>query len=136
MLHYLAFRNARERKITGLGAPGADSYYDGTNQGSQELFGTYPGSFCCQDQQNLQFFESFGYSLTSVAFWGGGGWLSAYVHDVTWSRRDSFCGGQYEEPAQPEEFPTMPVKMQIRQLPKPSEDLSFAKFNFDEEDPV
>ena len=58
------------------------------------------------------------------------------THDVTWSRRDSFCEGQYEERAQPEEFPTMPVKTQIRQLPKPSTDLSFAKFNFDEEDPV
>ena len=58
------------------------------------------------------------------------------THDVTWSRRDSFCEGQYEELAQPEEFPSMPVKTQIRQLPKPSENLSFAKFNFDEEEPV
>lgn len=52
------------------------------------------------------------------------------------SRKDSFCEGQYEELAQPEEFPTAPVKTQIRQLPKLSADLSFAKFNFDEEDPV
>ena len=58
------------------------------------------------------------------------------THDVTWSRRDSFCEGQYEEQTQPEEFPTAPVRTQIRQLPKPSMDLSFAKFNFDEEDPV
>ena len=58
------------------------------------------------------------------------------THDVTWSWRDSFCEGQYEELAQPEEFPTMPVKTKIRQFPKPSADLSFAKFNFDEEDPV
>ena len=58
------------------------------------------------------------------------------THDVTWSRRDSFCEGQYEELAQPEEFPTVPVKTQIRQLPKHSADLSFAKFNFDEEEPV
>ena len=58
------------------------------------------------------------------------------THDVTWSRRDSFCEGQYEDLTQPEEFPTMPVKTQIRQLPKPSADISFAKFNFDEEDPV
>ena len=57
------------------------------------------------------------------------------THNVTWSRRDSFCEGQYEEQAQPEEFPTAPVRTQIRQLPKPSMDLSFAKFNFDEEDP-
>ena len=58
------------------------------------------------------------------------------THDVTWSRHDSFCEGQYEEQAQPEEFPTAPVMTQIRQLPKPSMDLSFAKFNFDEGDPV
>ncbi len=58
------------------------------------------------------------------------------THDVTWSRRDSFCEGQYEDLTQPEEFPTMPVKTQIRQLPKPSANISFAKFNFDEEDPV
>ena len=38
------------------------------------------------------------------------------THDVTWSRRDSFCEGQYE--AQPEELPTVPVKTQIRQLPR------------------
>ena len=55
-------------------------------------------------------------------------------HDVTWSRRDSFCDGQYAEPAQPEEFPTAPVRTQILQLPKPSSDLSFAKFDFDKED--
>ena len=57
------------------------------------------------------------------------------THDVTWSRKDSFCEGQYEEKTQPEEFPTVPVRTQIHQLSKPSMDLSFAKFNFDEEDP-
>ena len=54
------------------------------------------------------------------------------THDVTWSRRDSFCEGQYE--AQPEELPTVPVKTQIRQLPKPAGSLSFAKFDFDDEE--
>lgn len=58
------------------------------------------------------------------------------THDVTWSRRDSFCEGQYEELIQPEELPTTPVRTQIRQLPIPSTDLSFAKFDFDEEDSV
>lgn len=29
-------------------------------------------------------------------------------HNVTWSRRDSFCKDQFVD--QPEEFPTMPVK--------------------------
>lgn len=55
------------------------------------------------------------------------------THDVTWSRRDSFCEGQYELPVQPEELPTAPVKTQIRQLPKTASKLSFAKFDFDEE---
>lgn len=50
----------------------------------------------------------------------------------TWSRRDSFCEGQYE--AQAEELPTVPVKTQIRQLPKPAGSLSFAKFDFDDEE--
>ena len=54
------------------------------------------------------------------------------THDVTWSRHDSFCEGQYE--AQPEELPTVPVKTQIRQLPKPAGSLSFAKFDFDDEE--
>ena len=58
------------------------------------------------------------------------------THDVTWSRRDSFCEGQYETLQQPEEFPTMPVKTQICQLPKPSDNLSFDKFDFDKEDLV
>lgn len=58
------------------------------------------------------------------------------THNVTWSRKDSFCEGQYEELPQPEEQPTMPVKTQILRLPKPQGDLSFAKFDFDEEEPV
>ncbi len=58
------------------------------------------------------------------------------THEVTWSRKDSFCEGQYEELSQPEEFPTMPVKTQILQLPKPQSDISFAKFDFDEEELV
>ena len=58
------------------------------------------------------------------------------THDVTWSLRDSFCEGQYEALQQPEELPTAPVTTQIRQLPKPSGELSFAKFDFDVEEPV
>lgn len=58
------------------------------------------------------------------------------THDVTWSRRDSFCEGQYEALIQPEEFPTAPVQTQIQQLPQPSGNLSFAKFDFDREEPV
>lgn len=57
-------------------------------------------------------------------------------HDVTWSRRDSFCEGQYEALIQPEEFPTAPVQTQIQRLPTLSGDLSFAKFDFDGAKPV
>lgn len=55
------------------------------------------------------------------------------THNVTWSRRDSVCDGQYEELPQPEEFPTAPVRTQVLQLPKPQNGLSFAKFDFDGE---
>ena len=58
------------------------------------------------------------------------------THDVTWSRRDSFCEGQYEALEQPEELPIAPVMTRIRQLPKPSGKLSFAKFDFDGEEPA
>ena len=53
------------------------------------------------------------------------------THNVTWSRRDSFCEDQYE--LMPEEQPTMPVKTQLRQLPDRTDGLSFEKFNFDRE---
>ena len=53
--------------------------------------------------------------------------LRLCAHDVTWSRRDSSCEGQYEALMQPEEFPTAPVQTQIWQFIKPSDDLSFAK---------
>lgn len=56
------------------------------------------------------------------------------THNVTWSHRDSFCDNQYALPEQPEEYPTMPVKTVIKQLPSPSYDLSFEKFNFSKED--
>ena len=58
------------------------------------------------------------------------------THDVTWSRRDSFCEGQYKKFQEPEEFPTAPVRTQILQLPKRPGGLSFAKFDFDEEEPL
>lgn len=56
------------------------------------------------------------------------------THNVTWAHRDSFCENQYALPEQPEEFPTMPVKTVIKQLPEPVRDLSFEKFNFSKED--
>lgn len=56
------------------------------------------------------------------------------THEVTWSHYDSFCPNQFAFPEQPEEFPSMPVKTVIRQLPQPPADLSFEKFNFTKED--
>ncbi len=52
------------------------------------------------------------------------------VHEVTWSRRDSFCEGQYADD-QPEELPTAPVTTVIAQLEPPSRDDGFAKFDFE-----
>ena len=54
-------------------------------------------------------------------------------HDVTWSRRDSFCKDQYVK-RMPQEVPSMPVKTIIRQIEAPRHDSGFAKFNFDKED--
>lgn len=56
------------------------------------------------------------------------------THNVTWARRDSFCENQYALPEQPEEHPSMPVKTVIKQLPGPTPDLSFEKFNFSKGD--
>lgn len=55
------------------------------------------------------------------------------THDVTWSKRDRFCQDQYAALEQPEEFPSMPVRTEIIQLPEPEPSLSFEKFNFDKE---
>ena len=51
-------------------------------------------------------------------------------HDVTWSRKDSFCKDQYVD--QPEEFPTMPVQVTIKQK-TPAYNSAFDRFNFDKE---
>lgn len=52
-------------------------------------------------------------------------------HDVTWSRRDSFCKDQYVI-RQPEELPTSPVSVTIHQIEPPKPDSGFDKFNFEE----
>ena len=54
-------------------------------------------------------------------------------YPVTWSRQDQICAGQFEEIPQPEEFPTARVKTTIQQLPPMPTQLSFEKFNFDDE---
>ena len=51
------------------------------------------------------------------------------VHDVTWSKKDSFCKDQYVN-AQPEEKPTMQVKTFIQQMNEPDRDPGFSKFDF------
>ena len=53
-------------------------------------------------------------------------------HNVTWSRKDSFCEDQYAA-EQPEEFPTTPVKTVMHQESPPPRSGSFDRFNFDKE---
>lgn len=51
-------------------------------------------------------------------------------HDVTWSRQDSFCEGQFSD-TEPEEHPTMPVKVAIQQEEKPNHDEWFDQFRLE-----
>lgn len=51
-------------------------------------------------------------------------------HDVTWSRKDSFCKGQYDISEQPEEFPTAPVRTVIERLEPERPSDKFARFDF------
>ena len=53
------------------------------------------------------------------------------THNVTWSRRDSFCHDQYVKPEQPEEFPTAPVKAIVQQALEDDTADGFNKFNFE-----
>ena len=53
------------------------------------------------------------------------------THDVTWGRRDSWCKDQYAS-VQPEETPSMPIKVKIQQLEEPEFDDGFGRFNFEE----
>jgi transposase len=55
------------------------------------------------------------------------------THDVTWSRRDSFCRDQYTMP-QPEEHPSTPVKIRIQQLEPLQEASGFSRFHFEEDE--
>lgn len=52
------------------------------------------------------------------------------VHPVTWSRKDSFCDGQYAD-MQPVELPTSPVTATIAQLEPPKHKPGFDKFDFE-----
>lgn len=53
------------------------------------------------------------------------------THNVTWSRRDSFCQDQYANTGQPEEFPTAPVKAIVQQALEDDTADGFNKFNFE-----
>lgn len=55
------------------------------------------------------------------------------THDVTWSKRDSYCANQFYEPDMPEELPTAPIKTHIQMIAQPSEKDGFERFNFEEE---
>ena len=50
---------------------------------------------------------------------------------MTWSKKDSFCQDQYVS-AQPEEFPSVPVKSKIMQIEEKTPASDFSKFNFEE----
>ena len=50
-------------------------------------------------------------------------------HNVTWSRKDSYCKDQYVL-NQPEEVPSTPVKITVRQIEEEKTDSSFDKFDF------
>ena len=51
------------------------------------------------------------------------------VHNVTWSRKDSFVADQYNL-VQPEEFPTAPVRAILTQKPEQEIPIGFDKFDF------
>lgn len=53
-------------------------------------------------------------------------------HNVTWSRRDSYCKDQYVT-EQPEEFPTDTVKVKLSESHARSINPTFRKFNFGED---
>ena len=51
------------------------------------------------------------------------------THEVTWSKRDSYFEKQYSAIPQPEEFPTVLVHTQNRQLAESESHDAFEKFN-------
>ena len=53
-------------------------------------------------------------------------------HNVTWSRKDSFCENQFS-PNQPEEFPTAVITSHMKGVPSVDCDHRFSQFNFDKE---
>lgn len=52
-------------------------------------------------------------------------------HDVTWSRKDSFCKDQYSND-EPAESPTAPVHIHIQQVASTAPKSAFSRFDFEE----
>ena len=93
--------------------------YEGTRFGVPSDY-LLPTVRITRDQNSIRIF-SYDFSRQLVSY------------PVTWSRQDQICAGQFEEIPQPEEFPTARVKTTIQQLPPMPTQLSFEKFNFDDE---
>ena len=53
-------------------------------------------------------------------------------HNVTWSRKASFCKDQYAS-EQPEELPSMPVTVSLQERIPPEENEAFSRFSFERE---
>lgn len=51
-------------------------------------------------------------------------------HDVTWSRKDSFCKDQYSND-EPAESPTAPVHIHIQQVASTAPKSAFSCFDFE-----
>ena len=52
-------------------------------------------------------------------------------HEVTWSRRDSWCEGQWSDAPQPEELPSQPVTASVAAAAPAAPDPAFARFDFE-----
>lgn len=52
------------------------------------------------------------------------------VHEVTWSRRDSWCEGQWADDAQPEEAPTQAVTAAVTRVAPALPEPGFERFDF------
>ena len=52
------------------------------------------------------------------------------AHEVTWSRKDSWCEGQWADDAQPEELPTQAVSVTVAQVELPQPGPGFERFDF------
>ena len=90
--------------------------------------------------ERLQIVKYDGYAVASLADpWNEGRTLHIYsddlsrelvCHEVTWSRKDAWCEGQWSAAAQPEELPSQPVTTTVSRVAPPVPDPAFARFDF------